>query len=378
MDGVGCGVQNDYRMFHKEKGNTLKNVYKALPKFELPNLERLGLKKILFGEAAGHFIAGKMQENTLGNDTFAGVWEMFGVIFNKRFRTSKSGFSNNIIQKIESNLGVPAVGNEFISGYKVLDKYYKEHKVRRGPILYLADDGVVLLAAHEKIISPQKLNFFAKKLSDLLSNEKITRIITRPFIGNPGKFIRTVKNRKDIVVPNKFFSQSALPILEKGSINIGTTEHIYNILGKPGYIKYEKGNLDNYEQLKLILSKIKSVPKKELMVFCLEDFDLIGHEKDIKKYSLKLKEFDCFLPKILKALNQDDLLIITADHGCDPTIDMRGHTREYVPLMFYSKQLKNKRIWLGTREKFSDLGQSILHNYSLPRVKHGEIIHEIF
>lgn len=378
MDGVGCGIQGDYKDFHKEKGNTLKNVYKANPRLKLPNLEQLGLGKILFNKAPQHFIVGKMKENTLGNDTFAGIWEMFGIIFNKRFRTTKSGFSKPIIDKLEHDLNVPIVGNEFICGFNVLDKYYEEHKKKRGIIMYLADDGVVLLAAHEKIISPEKLNMYAKKISVLLRGANITRIITRPFIGKPKSFVRTTKNRKDFIVPSKSFDGSILPVLEQNHINVFTSEHVYNILGMPNFVKYQKGNLNNSEQLRLVINKIKGNFKKGLMLFCFEDFDLIGHEKDIVKYSAKLEEFDRFIPKILKALKEDDLLIITADHGCDPTIDMRGHTREYVPLLLYSKKLKDKRAWIGIREKFSDIGQSVLHNFSLPRIKNGEPIYEIF
>src|SRR3989338_1120475 len=147
LDSVGCGVQNDYKKYQNRKSNTLKNIYATQKNFSLPSLERLGLSQILFSELKrGNGIYGKMRERTAGNDTFAGIWEMVGTVFHERFRSKKTGFSQKLIRKIENELGVRIVGNEYISGFKALDRFYKEHKTKKGLILYFAEDGVVLLA----------------------------------------------------------------------------------------------------------------------------------------------------------------------------------------------------------------------------------------
>src|SRR6266481_4543938 len=141
MDGTGCGVQNDYKQFHKKPSNTLKSLYKYDSNLKLKNLENGGLSRILFNKnPKNNFVAGIMTETTMGNDTFAGVWEMMGVVFQKRFRTGVRSLPNKIIKLLENKIGCPIVGNEYISGFQVLDKYFDEHKIQKGPIMYLADD----------------------------------------------------------------------------------------------------------------------------------------------------------------------------------------------------------------------------------------------
>ncbi len=369
LDSVGCGVQRDYKEYHKCKCNTLQNIYKHKNNFHLPNLERLGLNKILFINKKDNSIAGKMIKNSKGNDTFAGVWEMFGVIFNKRFRSKKDGFSKEIINKIQSSLGIGVVGNEYISGFKALDKYFCAHAKQKIPILYLADDGVVLLAAHEKIIKPAKLNEMGRQIARLLKVGDISRVITRPFVGEPGNFIRT-ENRRDFIAINDLIKSSLLKNLSRNHVNFLTTEHLKNLLGSPPGINYIRGNFDNSDLLKIITKSLSRRSRREILLFCLQDFDMFGHKKDVDGYAKKLLEFDAKLPKILNLLRNKDLLIITADHGCDPTLDVRGHTRELVPVILCSKLLKEGAN-LGTRSTFADIGQTICFNFGLPKLRKG-------
>ncbi|MFA5413184.1 MAG: phosphopentomutase [Patescibacteria group bacterium] len=369
LDSVGCGVQRDYKGYHKYKCNTLKNIYKRKNNFHLPNLERLGLNKILFENKRDNSISGRMIKNSKGNDTFAGVWEMFGVIFRKRFRSKKTGFPKKIINKIQSNLGISIVGNEYISGFKALDKYFFIHAKQKSPILYLADDGVVLLAAHEKIIKPAKLNEMGRKIVKFLKNENISRIITRPFVGEMGNFVRT-EGRRDFIATKDFIKKSILKNVNRNHIKILTTEHLGNILGNSPNINYIKGNFDNNNLLKIIVKSLKTRSREEILLFCLQDFDMFGHKKDVDGYARKLSEFDKKLPKIINSLRKKDLLIMTADHGCDPTLDIRGHTRELVPLILYSKSLRGN-VNLGTRLTFADVGQTICLNFDLPKFKNG-------
>jgi len=377
MDSVGCGYQKDYKKFQNKKSNTLKSIYNSNKNFNLPNLEKLGLNKILFNSSLrGRAVAGKMQEKTLGNDTFAGVWEMLGVIFTERFRSDKTGFSKKTIRKIEKYLGIKMLCNQYISGFEALENFFDLHIKYSSPILYLADDGVVLLAAHEKIISPIVLNKIAEKMVDILRDQNISRIITRPFLGNKGNLQRT-DNRKDFIITKNIFDDSILSRLYNNNIKLLTSEHIFHLLGSHSFVDCVTGNFNNNKLIEVIIDKIKSKKQEGLLIFCLQDFDMLGHKKDIRNYSIKLQEFDSQIPDILKELRQDDLLIITADHGCDPALDIRGHTREYVPLLIFNKK-NRKKIWLGTRDTFADIAQTICYNYSLPLLNRGKPIYEIF
>ena len=378
LDSVGCGIQGDYKKYQSRKSNTLENIYASEKKFSLPNLEQLGLLGAINNTLTSkRGISGKMQEQTSGNDTFAGIWEMVGVVFSERFRSKKTGFSKQLLKRIENKLGITMVGNKYISGFKVLDKFYDEHKIRNAPILYFADDGVILLAAHENVIPAKKLNAYGKKLSTALMNHNISRVITRPFTGKKWNFIRT-KNRKDYIAFANLEKKSILPLLRSKKIHLITTEHLFNILGHPQNTRYTKGNYTNKNLIPIIINYLNEAKRKAVMLFCLQDFDMYGHKKDIKGYAQKLREFDALLPKILKRLKHNDLLFITADHGCDPTIDIRGHTREYVPLLVYSPQLKHLTTQLGTRKSFADIAQTICHNFQLKQIKKGEVIYEVF
>src|SRR3989338_1283669 len=369
LDSVGCGVQPDYKKYHHENCNTLGNIYKNQNNFHLPNLERMGLNQILFGTKNNDSTAGKMMEKGEGNDTFAGVWEMFGIIFNKRFRSDKKGFSQKIIDKINSHLNINIVVNEYISGFKALDKYYAEHVKKVSPILYLADDGVVLLAAHENIIKPNRLNQMSERIADILKDQNISRVISRPFIGSPLNFVRT-DNRKDFLAIKDLNNKSILNRLRQNKIKFITTEHLNNILGGWPDTDYIKGNFSNNGLTKIIIKSLQEYNKKSVLLFCLQDFDMFGHKKDTDGYAKKLIEFDKKLPSIIKFLSKEDLLIITADHGCDPTTNLRGHTREFVPIILYSKSLSAGKD-LGIRSAFADVGQTICSNFNLPKLKNG-------
>lgn len=375
LDSVGCGVQPDYKKFGHKKCNTLASVYKSKSNFSLPNLEKIGLKKLIFNKATPLGISGQMRQLSTGNDTFAGISEMLGIIFKKRFRSVKKGFSKQTIAQIKETLHVSIVGNEYISGFKALGKYFYLHKKHKVPILYLADDGVILLAAHEKIISPKKLNKWGELLAKTLKNKGISRVITRPFIGKKGNFIRT-KNRRDFL-STPFYSKSILPELTKNNVKILLTEHIFNLFARPAKADFLPGNYSNISLINLIIKTLKHKNNKQLLLFCLQDFDLYGHKKDVNGYRKKLAELDKNLPRILTCLDKKDLLIITADHGCDPTLNVRGHTREFVPLLIFSKKLKQTH-WLGTRGSYSDIAQTICYNFKIKKCKEGKIINEIF
>lgn len=266
---------------------------------------------------------------------------------------------------------------EYISGFKALDKYYTEHVKKVSPILYLADDGVVLLAAHENIITPNHLNQMSEQIADILKDQNISRVISRPFIGSPLNFIRT-DNRKDFLAIQNLNNNSILNNLRQNKIKFLTTEHLKNILGGSSDIDYIKGNFDNNDLTKIIIKSLQEYNKKSVLLFCLQDFDMFGHKKDTDGYAKKLIEFDKKLPSIINFLDKKDLLIITADHGCDPTTNLRGHTREFVPIILHSKSLNIGKD-LGVRSTFADIGQTICTNFNLPKLKHGvSLLNELY
>lgn len=377
LDSVGCGTQADYKKFHKKKCNTLLSVYKNNENFKLPNLEKMGLKKILFKEnIETSYCAGKINVATAGNDTLASTWEMLGVTFKKRYRSLKRGFSKKIINKIERAIQTPVIGNEYIASGNAFKKYYKFHKETAFPMLYLADDGVVLLSAHEKIMPPKRLQKLGKITADILEHENVARVIVRSFSGKQKKF--SIK-KEDAHFPITH-NLPLLPIfyyLGRNGIKILTTKHISMILGQPGHTNILREHFGNKDLLRLIKKRISKTSGKQLMIFCLRDFDKVGHKKDPVGYGQKLLEFDKFLPQITNDLKYKDLLVITADHGCDPTMDIRGHTREIVPLIIHSKQ-NTRPIWLKQRKTLADIGQTICYNYSLPALPSGSPITELF
>lgn len=378
LDSVGCGVQRDYKKYQKQRSNTLLSIYNYDKAVRLPNLENLGLTKILFDREPKNkcYCAGKIRVKTAGNDTLASVWEMLGVKFPKRYRSYKRGFSKKTVDRIERALETPILGNEYIASRKAFKKYYYLHKETGFPLLYLADDGVVLLSAHENVIPLEKLNALGAKLTQYLGHENVIRVIVRPFAGTAKNPIRKHNDCHYPVVEN----MSLVPLvyyLQRKKIRLITTSHIHHILGKPRYTRLTKEFLNNKSLLKNILDDIKQNNCPSLMVYCLQEFDRFGHKKDPRGYGKKLMELDKTLPTIIKNLKKDDLLILVADHGCDPTVELRGHTREFVPIMLYFYGL-NKKIWLKTRNTLSDVGQTICHNFSLTRLSNGYVIEEIF
>ncbi len=377
MDSVGCGVQKDYKKFHPHTCNTLLNVYKHNRNFKLPLLERMGLKKILFDkEAPRPYCCGNMNARTAGNDTMAGLWEMLGVVFKKRFRSDTCGLPQRKLKEIEKRLGVPLVGNEYISGVQAINKYYNLHVQKRGPIIYFDKDGVALLAAHEKIIPATRLHAIGKELAKELLPFGIIRIITRPFVGKLGNFQRK-RGKYFVLVGKKFFNRSVLNYIKQKKIKIITTAHIKSLLGDDNYIQSIEDHIENLPLLKKINKTIINNTKQSVMIFCLREFDMLGHYNNVIGYGQKLQEIDKYLSNIIKNLTTSDLLILTADHGCDPTVFTRGHSRERVPLIAFSKSNKQK-IWLGQRKTFADLGQTINYNFRLKTIANGTIIKELF
>lgn len=363
LDSVGIGELPDAADYGDEGSNTLVNIKKAKPDMNLKNMCNLGLGNIdgkeisLLGKvdkAKGCF--GKMAERSIGKDTTTGHWEMAGIITEKPFPTfTKNGFPKELIDKFEKAIGTKILGNYAASGTEIIKVLGAEHIKTGYPIVYTSADSVFQIAAHEEVISVSKLYEICQKAREILTGEwGVARVIARPFIGTEGNFTRT-KNRKDFSLP-----PTGTTILDlakqkgKEVVAIGKIEDIFEHRGMT-ITDHTTNNADG-------IDKTIEYIKKEfegILFTNLVDYDMIyGHRNDVEGYKNALVYFDQKLPEILQQLKQEDIFFITADHGCDPTTASTDHSREYVPLLVYGKNIK-QNVNLGIRKTFADLGQTI-------------------
>jgi phosphopentomutase len=369
LDGCGCGPLPDYRRYHPKPSNTLASIYKGVDGFTLPCLERLGLSQILgLGRDTASANFGKLKELSKGNDTFAGVWEMFG--YPLPYRGSQSAFSGRTLKAAEHKIKSAIVGNEYISGYIALDKYYEMHRSLHAPILYFSDDGVILFAGHVDVIRPELLNKQAAVLGKMLRGKKYTRIITRSFSGKPGAFERDESVRRDILISVP--RPRLVNALTKSGAAVYLTEHLQHLFGDPVGTQVVKECRTSNDIMKFLNANIDAM-NPGLFVAVFQDTDNFGHRKDTQGFRNALQELDRWLGGFLGNLRKSDLLIITADHGCDPLQQVRGHNREFTPLMLFSPGL-NEGSEFGIRNTFADIGQSIAGNFEVPGLSLGKSI----
>lgn len=365
LDSVGIGEMPDAAKYGDEGSNTLVNIKKARPEMDLKNLCNLGLGNIdgkeieILGKVdspSGCF--GKMAEASNGKDTTTGHWEMAGIITENPFPTfTKNGFPYEVMRKLEEvNGDMGFLGNLAASGTEIINILGDEH-VRTGfPIVYTSADSVMQIAAHEDIVPVEKLYEICQNARKILTGPyAVARVIARPFTGTSGNYTRT-KNRRDFSLEPT--GETILDVISsKGEdvIAIGKIEDIFQHRG----ITLADHTTNNNDGIEKTIDYIKK-PSNGLIFTNLVDFDMVyGHRNDIDGYKKGLEYFDSKLPEILDALNDDDMLFITADHGCDPTTPSTDHSREYVPILCYGKKAKSG-INLGTRSTFADLGKTIL------------------
>ena len=368
LDGVGVGELPDANLYGDVGANTLSNISKKIGGLDLPNLTSFGLGNIISisGVKPNDFPRasfGKMQEISHGKDSTTGHWEIAGIILEKDFPYFPDGFPNEIIEKFISLNDLKGVlGNKVASGTNIINELGDEH-VRTGfPIVYTSADSVFQIAAHEDVISIERLYEICKIARDKIFIEKnsVGRVIARPFIGADGNYSRT-KNRKDFSLdPPK---KTILDLLfENGieTISIGKVDDLFNLRG----IKTSHHTKSNAEGVEKILFEMEN--KSRGLIFAnLVDFDQqFGHRQDPIGFANALMEFDQWLPQIEKKLNENDILILTADHGNDPTDDSTDHSREFVPLLVFSNRQQTGKD-LGTRQTFSDIAQTIGEYFSL-------------
>jgi len=370
LDSVGIGELPDAAKYNDQGSNTLGNLSISLGGLDLPNLSQMGLGNISPIKGIPPVkkpIAcyGKMAEASQGKDTTTGHWELMGIITDKPFPTYPTGFPNNIIEKFQASIGTKIIGNKPASGTAIIAELGETHIKTGFPIVYTSADSVFQIAAHEKIIPLEKLYDLCRKAREILVYpHNVSRVIARPFLGIPGSFYRT-ENRRDFSI--KPPSQT---ILDKINSTLGIGK-IWDIFAGQG-ITTSIHTHNNTETTKNIIEAIRNDTKHKIIFANLVDFDMLyGHRNDINGYYKALKAFDDILPEIINSMQEEDLVIITADHGCDPTTSSTDHSREYIPLLVYGRTLK-QGINLGIRKSFSDISQTLADFFTVQQMQNGK------
>jgi phosphopentomutase len=372
LDSVGIGELPDAADYGDVGRNTLGHIAESRP-LQIPNLVRLGLANITplkFQAAPATPLGayGKGATRSPGKDTTTGHWEMAGVWLDQAFPVYKNGFPRELIEEFEKQVGRQILGNKPASGTEIIKELGEEH-VRTGkPIVYTSGDSVFQIAAHEEVIPIAELYHMCEIARRLLDGpHRVGRVIARPFTGAPGNFTRTARRHDYAVDPPKPMLLDVLAERRVRVLGVGKIHDIYNGRGVDEYLT-TKGNADGMEKL-----TAEAKERKDGLIFCnLVDFDMLyGHRKDLEGFAKSLEEFDRMLHEFLPLLGLPDLLMITADHGCDP--DPRwpttDHSREYVPILAYSPG-SGAGVNLGVRHTLADMGQTIAENFDC-QIPHG-------
>ncbi|MBA2660723.1 MAG: phosphopentomutase [Bradymonadaceae bacterium] len=359
LDSVGIGELPDAAAYGDTGSDTLGHIAASIEGFDLPNLRALGLGNIegvaqleaVERPAAGF---GRMTEVSHGKDTATGHWEFVGIILDEPFMTFPEGFGPDILDPFIEQTGVGGVlGNKASSGTVILDELGEEHMRSGYPIVYTSADPVFQIAAHEDVVPLETLYRWCELAYDIVIPKGQSRVIARPFVGTPGNFKRTA-NRKDFTFPPP--RETVLDRISKAGVRVTGVGKIGNIYAQQG-IDDDIHTDDNDDGVAQTLACIGD--RTGLIFTNLVDFDaLFGHRRDPQGYGRALERFDAQLPSILDALEPGDLLLITADHGNDPTYRGTDHTREYVPILAYVKGMP-AGVALGTRATFADVGATV-------------------
>lgn len=362
MDSVGVGHLPDAERFNDDRTHTLLHIYQQTGSLDIPNLCALGMGKIAAvgcktKEIVGCY--GKMGEQSPGKDTTTGHWEIAGLVLDSAFPTYPDGFPGEIIDAFEEKIGKKILGNYPRSGTKIIEELGEAHLKTGSPIVYTSADSVFQIAAHEDIIPLKRLYEYCRIARSMLSGpHAVGRVIARPFIGAPGKFERHNAARKDFSVPPP--AETLLDRLQKkgfATVGIGKIGDLFGHRGLSAEI-HTNSNQDGVDRTLESMQRYRQ--QKGLIFVNLVDFDMLyGHRRDVAGYARALHAFDRRIPQVRQTMSPHDLLIITADHGCDPSHQAHtDHTREYVPLLVCGTGIK-KNVDLGIRSTFADCGQTI-------------------
>ncbi|MBU5466319.1 phosphopentomutase [Virgibacillus sp. MSJ-26] len=373
MDSVGIGEAPDADKFNDVGANTLGHIAEKMNGLTMPNMEKLGLGNIADIEGIEkqdnpEAYYTKMQEASNGKDTMTGHWEIMGLNIKQPFRTFPDGFPPELIQALEEKSGRKVIGNKPASGTAILDELGAEHMKTGALIVYTSADSVLQIAAHEDIVPIEEQYRICEIARELTLDEKymVGRVIARPFVGQPGVFERT-SNRHDYAL--KPFGRTVMNELKDTNFDVIALGKISDIYDGEGVTEAIR-TVDNDDGMtKLVESMNKDFTG--ISFLNLVDFDAkYGHRRNPEGYGKALEEYDARLPEVLEKLRDDDLLIITADHGNDPIHHGTDHTREYVPLLVYHNKIEQGRK-LDLRKTFADIGATISENFNIKMPEHG-------
>ena len=374
IDSVGIGALPDSEKFGDSGVNTIGNIVNQCNDIKIPNLRKLGIANIdgtNFMEKdecpIGAF--GKCDELSQGKDTTTGHWEMTGVLVETPFKTFENGFPKEIIDEFELRTGRKVVGNKPASGTAILDEF-GEHQIKTGDVIvYTSADSVFQIAANEEVIPLEELYKMCEIAREIMMGDNaVARVIARPFIGNKtGEFTRT-SNRRDYSLNP--FEPTVLDNIKEANldvIGVGKIEDIFNGQGITEAI-HTKDNMHGVDETINYINK----DNNGLIFTNLVDFDSkFGHRRNVEGYKEALEEFDARIPEIINAMKDEDILIINADHGNDPTYKGTDHTREYIPVLVYGKNIKENTN-LGIRNSFSDIGATVADLLNVKMPKNGQ------
>ncbi len=374
LDSVGIGEAPDARTYGDAGSDTLGHIAETVGGLNMPNMEKLGLANIvpvrgLVSTEIPTAFHGKLQEASVGKDTMTGHWEIMGLNNDTPFKVYPEGFPEELIKQLEEKTGRKVLGNKPASGTEILDELGQQHMETGAIIVYTSADPVLQIAAHEEVVPLEELYRICEIARELTLEPKylVGRVIARPFLGEPGAFKRT-SNRHDYALAP--FDRTVMNELKDGGkdvIAIGKIDDIYNGEGVTKAIR-TKDNMDGMDKL----VKVVEEDFHGLSFLNLVDFDaLYGHRRNPQGYGDALEAFDVRLLEVMEKMKQDDLLILTADHGNDPTFPGTDHTREYVPLLAYSPRFSGGGE-LETGKTFADIGATIAENFSVTMPKFGK------
>jgi len=370
MDSAGIGEMPDAAAYGDEGSNTLGNIAKQIP-LKVPTLRSLGLDRLVSIPGAPSDrpkgAIGRMGEASAGKDSVTGHWEMMGIVLDRAFPTFPKGFSPDVINEFSRRTGRGVLGNRAASGTAIIDELGPEHMKTGALIVYTSADSVFQIAAHEDVVPVPEL-YRACEIAYKLVGEGlgVGRVIARPFVGTPGRFTRTA-NRRDYALPPS--SETLLDRVKAKGLPVVAVGKIEDLFAGRGITRAVHTASDD-EGMNVVERQMGDVDRG-LIFANLVDFDTqYGHRNDVAGYAANLERFDARLANVLPMLRRDDVLVVTADHGNDPTTPSTDHAREYVPLLVTGAHV-NAGVDLGTRRTFADLGQTLAEVFSVGRLTHG-------
>ncbi|MGI9952399.1 phosphopentomutase [Moorellaceae bacterium AZ2] len=365
LDSVGVGALPDADQYGDEGSNTLGHIAETVP-LRLPNLARMGIGNIIPLRGVDpvdnpQAAYGKMGAQAPGKDTTTGHWELAGLILERPFPVYPEGFPEEVIRAFEEAIGRKVLGNKPASGTAIIEELGEEHMRTGYPIVYTSADSVFQIAAHEEVIPVEELYRYCRLARELLKGEHgVGRVIARPFVGEPGHFIRTDRRQDFSLEPPgptllDILSEAGLPVLAVGKI-----KDIFAGKGITRWI-HTHDNMDGIDKT----CKFLRESSHGLIFTNLVDFDMLyGHRNDVEGYAAALEAFDRRLPELMEDLDEKDVLVVTADHGCDPTTPSTDHSREYVPILIYGQGIRPVNV--GVRSTFADLAATAADLLGVP------------